>query len=81
MVHDFILGAAQVLLQVVMLVVREPQGPVAHHGVGTHEKVLDSLGFLLRLTRNYSEGCQRHFHAKQLVKVLGLHLEDQQTTS
>ena len=41
------LGAAQVLLQVVMFVVGEPQGPVAHHGVGAHEKALDSLGFLL----------------------------------
>ena len=34
----FFCGAALVLLQVVMLVAGEPQGLVAHHGVGVHEK-------------------------------------------
>ena len=29
--------AALVLLQVVVLFAGEPQGPVAHHGVGGHE--------------------------------------------
>ena len=70
---SFYLGAAQVLLQIVMLIVREPQGPVAHHGVGafyTHQHhYVQQVPLVLQ---------QR---AQQLVKVLGLHLEEQQTTA
>ena len=38
LVNFKLLGAALVLLQVVVLVSGEPQGPVSHHCVGMYEK-------------------------------------------
>lgn len=67
-----ILGATQILVQVVDILVRESAGLVAHHGVGSNEKAFNSARFLLpRGTRNHLNSGMHFFVRSRCCLRLG----------